>query len=94
VGRRVERRAVGTMECYRRTLRAALSVAQRRGLIAVNPALGRMDALPSASPAAEREQAVWEPTQISEFLEYVDAVGDRLVGRAVRGRRLHRVAPR
>jgi integrase len=78
VGRRVERRAVGTVECYRRTLRAALSVAQRRGLIAVNPALGRMDALPSASLAAEREQAVWEPAQIAAFLEYVDAVGDRL----------------
>jgi integrase len=78
VGRRVERRTVGTVECYRRTLRAALSVAQRRGLIAVNPALGRMDALPSASPDGDREVAVWDPAQIASFLEYVDAVGDRL----------------
>ena len=78
VGRRVEHRALGTVECYRRTLRAALSVAQRRGLIAVNPALGRLDALPSASTDGDREVAVWEPAQIASFLEYVTVVGDRL----------------
>ena len=78
VGRRVERRALGTVEGYRRTLRAALSVAQRRGLIAVNPALGRMDALPSASRGAAPGLVVWEPTQIAAFLEYVRVVGDRL----------------
>jgi len=34
VGRRVERRSVSTVEGYRRTLRSALSAAQRQGLIA------------------------------------------------------------
>jgi integrase len=79
VGRRVDRRTVGTVECYRRTLRAALSVAQRRGLISVNPALGRMDALPAASSAADRDLQVWEPAQIAVFLEYLtDVASDPL----------------
>jgi integrase len=74
VGRRVERRTVATVECYHRTLRAALSVARRRGLISVNPALGRMDALPSPSAEADRELRVWEPAQIASFLEYLTGV--------------------
>jgi integrase len=78
VGRRVERRTVGTVEGYRRTLRAGLSAAQRRGLIAVNPALGRMDALPSVSADTDRELRVWEPAQVASFLEHVTVVGDRL----------------
>ncbi len=71
-------RAIGTVECHCRTLRAALSTAQRRGLSAVNPALDRMDALPNASPDAGRELAVWESAKIASFLEFVTVVGDRL----------------
>lgn len=77
VGRRVDRRARDTVEGYRRTIRAALSVAQRRGLIAVNPAQGRLDALPAASSPAPNLLA-WEPAQIALFLEHVDRSGDRL----------------
>ncbi len=77
VGRRVDRRANDTVEGYRRTLRAALSVAQRRGLIAVNPALGRMDVLPAGSSAAPNLLA-WEPAQLALFLEHVSRSGQRL----------------
>jgi len=78
VGRRVDRRAVETVEGYRRTIRAALAMAQRRGLIAVNPALGRMDALPVASSVAAANLVAWEPVQLACFLEHVTRSGERL----------------
>jgi hypothetical protein len=77
VGRRVSRRTSETVDGYRRTLRAALSVAQRRGLIAVNPALGRMDVLPTVSSVGPNLLA-WEPAQLALFLEQVNSSGDRL----------------
>jgi hypothetical protein len=40
-GRRVNQRQPRTIDGYRRTIRAALSAAQRRELIAINPAEGR-----------------------------------------------------
>jgi integrase len=61
---------------YRRTLRAALEVAVRRGLLAVNPARGRMDAVPDPSRSPEPELRVWEPEQTAVFLAQV--AGDRL----------------
>lgn len=70
VGRRVERRSRSTVEAYRRTIRAALSVAVRRGLIAVNPAEGRMDSLPSRA-ADDADLRIWEPEQTAQFLEHV-----------------------
>jgi hypothetical protein len=42
----VRERGASTVDAYRRTLRAALSVAVRRGLIPINHAQGRMEAIP------------------------------------------------
>ncbi len=79
VGRRVERRSVSTVEGYRRTLRSALSAAQRRGLIAVNPATGPIDALYWQAPTdATVEPRAWEPAQTAAFLEFVTDAGERL----------------
>ncbi|MGF1654840.1 MAG: tyrosine-type recombinase/integrase [Actinomycetales bacterium] len=73
VGRRVPQRSAATIDGYRRTIRAALSAALRRGLISANPAEGRIDAMPSRRPA---ELAIWEPEQTARFLAHV--TGDRL----------------
>ena len=45
-GKFVTVRSPGTIDNYRRTIRAALAVAVRRELLLFNPALGRMDAIP------------------------------------------------
>lgn len=45
-GSYAEHRSPKTIDGYRRTLRAALAAARRRGLITANPAEGRMDAIP------------------------------------------------
>jgi integrase len=74
VGRRVARRAPSTIEGYRRTIRAALSAAQRRELIAINPAMGRMDSIPQA--VSDDEPTMWQPEQTAQFLEHV--LDDRL----------------
>jgi integrase len=76
VGRRVQQRSASTVAAYRRTIRAALSVAQRRGLIAVNPAQGRMDSLPPRADD-EAELTMWQPQQTARFLGSVRT--DRLV---------------
>jgi len=68
VGRRVSTRRPRTIDGYRRTLRAALAAAQRRGLIAMNPAQGRIDAIPQADDV---EQLIWEPEDTARFLEHV-----------------------
>ncbi len=73
VGRRVSRRAPATIDGYRRTLRAALSVACRRGLIATNPAEGRMDAIPDGRERPDI--TIWEPEQTARFLEHVRTTG-------------------
>ncbi len=73
LGRRVNRRSGATIEGYRRTIRAALAVAQCRDLIAQNPAEGRMDSIPDRSP---RELTIWEPEETAIFLGHV--AGDRL----------------
>jgi integrase len=73
VGRRVEKRSASTVNGYRRTLRSALSAAQRRGLITLNPAMGRMDSIPAAE---HHEATIWEPEQTARFLEHVGT--DRL----------------
>lgn len=75
VGRRVNQRSSYTVSNYRRTLRAALSSALRRGLITVNPAEGRMDAL-SGTASANDELTIWQPEQTARFLEHV--ANDRL----------------
>jgi integrase len=59
---------------YRLTIRAALGAALRQGLITVNPAEGRIDAMPRI--VDDRDLVVWEPEQTARFLEYV--AGDRL----------------
>lgn len=69
-GRFVEQRSPRTLDSYRRTLRAALNTAKRRGLVAANVAEGRIDALPRAR-AAELEW--WEPVETARFLEFVAA---------------------
>jgi integrase len=72
VGRRVVQRTPATIEGYRRTIRAALSAAQRRELIALNPAVGRMDSIPtSVGIDDDDEPEVWQPEQTARFLEYV-----------------------
>jgi integrase len=73
VGRRVARRSAATIDGYRRTMRAALSAAVRRGLISANPAEGRIDAMPARVPA---ELVIWEPEETARFLSHV--TGDRL----------------
>jgi integrase len=73
VGRRVSGRTASTIDGYRRTIRAALSAAQRRGFVAQNPAVGRMDAICEHTPT---ELTIWEPEQTALFLEHV--AGDRL----------------
>lgn len=80
VGRRVRRRSVSTVEGYRRTLRSALSAAQRRGLIAVNPAMGPIDGLHWPTPTEAVEARAWEPAQTAAFLEYVTDAGGPLAG--------------
>ena len=70
VGRPVRRRSSTTIEGYRRTLRAALSAARRRGLISTNPAEGRIDAI--EAPTAHTI-SIWEPEQTAAFLEHVRA---------------------
>ena len=64
-GRVAERKTGRTIDGVRRTLRAALGVAQRRGLIATNPAEGRMDAIPRIGRA---ETSWWEPEEVAAFL--------------------------
>ncbi|MEV0213552.1 tyrosine-type recombinase/integrase [Micromonospora sp. NPDC050695] len=69
IGRRIARRSPATIEGYRRTIRAALSAAQRRELIAMNPAVGRMDSIPSL--ASDDDPIVWQPEETARFLEHV-----------------------
>lgn len=76
VGRRVSQRTAYTVSNYRRTLRAALSAALRRGLITINPAEGRMDALPAKLSPEEDDPVIWQPDETARFLDHV--AGDRL----------------
>jgi integrase len=72
IGRRVEQRSRATIDGYRRTIRAALSAAQRRELIAVNPAVGRMDSIPLAVAIDDDDEPeVWQPEETARFLEHV-----------------------
>lgn len=73
--RHVETKQPRTLDAYRRTLRAALAAAKRRGLVASNVAEGRIDALPTIRRA---ETAWWQPTEVGEFLTHV--ASDRLAG--------------
>ena len=73
-GRQVERRSGRTVDGVRCTLRAALSAAQRRGLVALNVAEGRFDAMPRIG---RPETRWWQPEQVAAFLRSVE--GDRLV---------------
>jgi integrase len=74
VGHWVAHRAASTVDGYRRTIRAALAAALRRGLIAVNPATGRIDAMPARRHKA---LAIWETEETAQFLKHVEH--DRLV---------------
>lgn len=76
VGRRVVQRSPATIEGYRRTIRAALSAAQRRELVAMNPAVGRMDSIPARHADESDEPTVWQPQETARFLDHVD--DDRL----------------
>jgi integrase len=76
VGRRVTQRTPYTVSNYRRTLRAALSAALRRGLITINPAEGRMDALPSKLAPDDEDPVIWQPDETARFLDHV--ANDRL----------------
>jgi integrase len=72
VGRRVAQRSPATIDGYRRTIRAALSAAQRRELIAFNPAEGRMDSIPTSVEIGEDDEpTVWQPEETARFLEHV-----------------------
>ena len=63
-----------TIDGVRRSLRAALGTAQRRGLITLNPAEGRMDAIPKIRKA---ETSWWQPEQVDAFLKFTR--GQRLL---------------
>jgi integrase len=71
-GRRISgTRSPATIEGYRRTLRAALGSAQRRGLITVNPAQGQMDSIPDLDHDRD-DLTIWEPDQTARFLQHVE----------------------
>lgn len=74
VGLWVSGRQPTTLDGYRRTLRAALAVAQRRNLIAVNHAAGRMESIPTRRKG--RDLPIWEPEETAKFLGHVE--GDAL----------------
>lgn len=69
VGRFVEQREPATLDSYRRTLRAALAVAYRRGLIPINHAQGRMESIPDRTHG--EDLPIWEPEETARFLEHV-----------------------
>lgn len=69
----VERRSGRTLDSVRRTLRAALATAERRGLVFSNVAQGRIDAIPAAGRA---DASWWEPDQVALFLASIK--GDEL----------------
>ena len=72
IGRHVTQRSPATIDGYRRTIRAALSAAQRRELIGFNPAEGRMDSIPTAVEIDDDDEpTVWEPEETARFLEHV-----------------------
>ncbi|MBL7260655.1 Arm DNA-binding domain-containing protein [Actinoplanes sp. LDG1-01] len=72
IGRRIERRTPATIDGYRRTIRAALSAAQRAELISINPAIGRMDSIPVENDIDEHDEPeVWQPEETARFLEHV-----------------------
>ena len=77
-GSYVELRSGSTVDGYRRTLRAALAVARSRDLISVNPADGRIDAIPDRASIYDDDDdlGVWEPDETARFLAHV--AGDRL----------------
>jgi integrase len=77
-GSYVELRSGSTVDSYRRTLRAALSVARSRDLITTNPAEGRIDAIPTRADVDDDDDdlGVWEPDETARFLEHI--AGDRL----------------
>jgi integrase len=76
VGRRVTRRSPATVESYRKTIRAALAVAQRRELIPANPALGTLDSIPRPTADEDDDPVIWEMEDTARFLEHV--MDDRL----------------
>lgn len=69
VGRYVTQRDPATLDNYRRTLRAALAVAYRRGLIPINHAQGRMESIPDRHHG--EDLPIWEPEETARFLEHV-----------------------
>jgi integrase len=76
VGRRVGQRTAGTIEGYRRTIRAALSEAREQGLVTTNVAEGRMEVVPATDHDDDQDVTVWQPQETARFLEHV--AGDRL----------------
>jgi integrase len=66
IGRHVTVRKPSTLDGYRRTIRAALSAAVRADLIVLNPAEGRIDAIPTSR---RRPETFWTPEQTARFLE-------------------------
>lgn len=68
-GNFVRRWEAGTIDSSRHPLRAALSVAVRRGRIPVNHAQGRMEAVPERK--ASEAGPIWEPDETARFLEHV-----------------------
>ncbi len=76
VGRRVTRRSPVTIESDRKTIRAALAAAQRRELIGMNPALGRLDSIPRPALDTDDGPIMWEMEETARFLEHV--MSDRL----------------
>lgn len=53
------------IDAYRRTLRAALASAKRRGLVGDNVAAGKLDSMPAGRPRAATQ---WEAEETAQFL--------------------------
>jgi integrase len=93
VGRRVTQRSAATIDGYRRTIRAALSAALRRELIAINLAVGRMDSIPTSDNIDDDDEpVVWQSEETARYLEHVfderlSALGPLRTGRRCRTRR-------
>ena len=78
-GRRITSgiRSAGTLDQYRRVLRAALTEARLRGLITANPAEGRMTAI------GVRQQSppqMWEPEEMVGYVRAAAALDDPTLG--------------
>lgn len=76
-GRTVATRSPATLDQYRRVLRAALTEARLRDLIAVNYAEGRMTAI---APRGRADFDLWDPAEMVAYVKAAEALPERPIG--------------